>query len=56
METRQMGRVLVSVLPVDLEEEEEEEEEGGDKDDATSRSSSQAPSTQLPSTSQAGPS
>ena len=45
METRQLGRVPVPVLPVDL-----EEEEGGD-DDASlmcGRSSSQSPSTQRP--------
>ena len=52
METRELGRVLVPMLPADL----EEEEEGRDEDDATSRISSPPPSTQLPSTSQASPS
>ena len=39
--------MLIPTLPV-------EEEEGGDDDDTASRSSSQPPSTQLPSTSQVG--
>ena len=47
----QLGRVPVPVLQVDL----EGEDEGGDDDDAASVTSSQVPS-QLPSTSQAGPS
>ena len=46
-----MGRVVVPMCPADL-----GEEEGGDKGDAASHTSSQVPSTQLPSTTQAGPS
>ena len=61
MDTRQLGKVVVPVLPA--EGEEEGEGEGGDDDDdidslasGSARSSSQVPSGMQPITSQADPS